>query len=188
MLSRYKAADQAVQNFLLNQGRKIDNLSAGIKDAKAERAIANLAAIQNKDPKAALTDLTTGIAKRRSLNPFYEFTQGGKEAATALKGRVNVGDARSIRDNLGDVASARGRVLDPAANLLGFLGGRKPNTDFVAADRISNAGRYGQVARAGVAGVAGGSALTAAGSGLIDLMAYIQSSNEQIAERANKLA
>ena len=51
MLARYKAADQAVQNFLLNQGRKIDNLSAGIKDAKAERVIANLAAIQNKDRK-----------------------------------------------------------------------------------------------------------------------------------------
>ena len=188
MLGRYKAADQAVQNFLLNQGRKIDNLSAGVKDAKTERVIANLAPIQNKDPKVALQDLATGMASKRSLNPVYQFSEEGVGVAEALQNKIKVGDARSIRDNLGDVASARGRVLDPAANLLGLLGGRKPGTDFVAADRISNAGRYGQAARAGVAGVAGGSALTAAGSGLIDLMAYIQSSNEQISERADQLA
>ena len=187
MLARYKAADQAVQNFLLDRGRQAANLSNEIKAAKANKAVETLSAIQNKDPKVALQNLTTDIVAQRSLNPFYQLTKGGREAAEALGGRVTVGDAASIRDNLGDVASARARVLDPAANLLGYLGGRKKDSDFEKAHWNSNEAIRRQVARAGVAGVAGGSALTAAGSGLIDLMAYIQSSNEQIAERADKL-
>ena len=72
MLARYKAADQAVQNFLLDRGRQAANLSNEIKAAKANKAVETLSAIQNKDPKVALQNLTTDIVAQRSLNPFYQ--------------------------------------------------------------------------------------------------------------------
>ncbi len=168
-------ADASVAQALRDAGANVSNFGANRTNARIKAATDELIEEQDKQR------LAEAIVARQSRNPVRMITNPDAFSADAkaVLSQVQPGDRVSIQAALQNMPNTRADVAERVGNVLTFLGG--------SPDQRTASFRQAQVARAGVAGIAGGSALTAAGSGLLDLMAYVESTEQQIIDRANTL-
>ncbi len=168
-------ADASIAQALREAGANVSNFGANRTNARIKAATDELIGEQDKQR------LAEAIVARQSRNPVRMITNPDAFSADAkaVLSQVQPGDRTAIQAALGGMPNTRADIAGAVGDALTFMGG--------SPDQRTASFRQAQVARAGVAGVAGGSALTAAGSGLLDLMAYVESTEQQIVDRANTL-